>query len=195
MNLPERNDWEVTDDEGVMLTGWAQSSKAAIVEIGSYRGRSTTFLAAGSSAGGAHPVYAVDLWESGPGFASIAPGRMIKRPYAERSTREAFNANAETYGFGLIRAMQGNSVAVAQTFTDPIGMLFVDGSHATRDVVADVRAWAGRVIAGGIIAFHDSEKRQVRAGINATITRQPSVWQKVFDEGRLAAFQRLPVKP
>jgi MMP 1-O-methyltransferase len=186
----ERNDWEVTDAEGGLLRNWARLANAAIVEIGSYRGRSTCFLAEGSHEGHRVPVYAIDLWESGPGYASIAPGHRRPRPYAQRATREAFDDAVRAHGHGLVRPIQGASVEVAATFDEPIGLLHIDGSHATPDVIADVRAWSPKVERGGVIVFHDADKRTVKDGIAATLDKSPRFWNCVHASGRVAAYRR-----
>lgn len=186
----ERNDWEVTDAEGALLQKWARQSRAAIVEIGSYRGRSTCFLAEGSHSGHRVTVYAIDLWESGPGYASIAPGHMRPRPYAERETREMFDEAARLHGHGLIHPMQGASVEVAATFDERIGLLHIDGSHATADVIADVQAWSPKVVRRGVVVFHDADKRSVKNGIKATLGKLPRHWHCIHNNGRVAAYRR-----
>jgi MMP 1-O-methyltransferase len=187
----QRNDWEVSDAEGRLLRKWARSANAAIVEIGSYRGRSTCFLAEGSHQGRGVPVYAVDLWESGPGYASIAPGHMRPRPYAERETRELFDEAALLHGHGLIHPLQGASVEVAKTFIERVGLLHIDGSHATAAVIADVRAWSPKVVKRGVVVFHDADKHTVKAGIDVTLGKHPRHWRRIHARGRVAAYRRV----
>jgi MMP 1-O-methyltransferase len=192
MKLWKRDALEVTDGEGALLDGLAGLATQAIVEIGSYRGRSTCFLARGSHLGSGAPVYAVDLWTDGPGYAVVAPGSRLERPYAEPSTRMAFDVAIAEHGHGLVTPLQGHSLDIAATFTDPIGLLFIDGSHATLDVLADIAAWCGKLVAGGVVAFHDYSEEVVRAAVRQTLDMDPA-WVHTESVERIGVYQRFPL--
>lgn len=121
----------------------------AIVEIGSYRGKSTCYLAAGARAGlGAH-VFAVDPWDS--------PGNRTGRfGFADPTTRLAFHQQVATMGLSdRITAFRARSTDLARYWTRPIGLLYIDGSHTEEDVLLDWQAWSPFLAPRWIVAFDD----------------------------------------
>jgi hypothetical protein len=167
------------DAEGVALHLAARravrSGLGPLVEIGSYRGRSTLYIAAALAAGGSRPfpgprwrarapahtprLYSVDHHrgseEMQPGWehhdASIvdpATGLMDSLPAWRRAVHEA---GAEDLVIGIV----GESAAVAADWAAPLSLVFIDGGHG-RDVAwADYRGWAPRVAPGGMLVLHD----------------------------------------
>jgi predicted O-methyltransferase YrrM len=129
----------LTDEEGEALYELARACKGrgAIVEIGSWKGKSTICLARGSQAGAALPVYAVD-------------------PHTDGRFDE-FKSNVERAGIaGLVRPVASLSQAAADDFDEPIELLFVDGSHEYDLVLADFEKWVPKVVDGGWVVFHDT---------------------------------------
>ena len=129
----------LTVDEARMLYDAARActGRGVIVEIGSWKGKSTIVLARGSRAGNGVPVYAVD-------------------PHADYRFGE-FQANVERAGIGdLVRPIRSFSQAAADDFDEPIELLFVDGSHEEALVREDVEKWLPKVVEGGFVAFHDT---------------------------------------
>lgn len=122
---------------------------AVIVEIGSYRGKSTCYLASGAPEG--VTVYAVDPWDS-PGNAT---GRF---EFAHPRTFIGFLRQTGDIGLrDRIVPIRGFSTTVAKSWTDarPIGLLYVDGSHLEHDVRDDFTAWFPFLIPGAVVAFDD----------------------------------------
>jgi predicted O-methyltransferase YrrM len=113
----------------------------AVVEIGSYLGASTCFLAAGVSARKGK-VYAVDTW------TNIA---MTEGP---RDTFEEFLRHTRSFGEHIV-IMRGKSEDVGQSFPGPVDLLFIDGDHSYEGVSADIRTWLPRVKDGGTMVLHD----------------------------------------
>jgi predicted O-methyltransferase YrrM len=129
----------LTVDEARTLYDAARActGRGAIVEIGSWKGKSTIVLARGSRAGSRVPVYAVD-------------------PHADYRFEE-FRANVERAGIAdLVRPIRSLSQPAADTFDEPIELLFVDGSHDERLVREDAEKWLPKVVDGGFVAFHDT---------------------------------------
>lgn len=122
----------------------------AIVEIGSYKGQSTTALASGALAGhGAH-VWAVDPWDT--------PGNVTGRfGFADPATREAFEQQVEAAGLtDRITPVQGFSVEVAKGWDGPpIGLLYIDGDHSERAVREDFYAWRSHLALDAAVVFDD----------------------------------------
>ena len=136
--------------EGRLLYELACSctGRGVIVEIGSWKGRSTVWLASGSKAGSAVPVHAIDPHtgspEHRPGGAAVA-------------TFEEFRANVALAGVeDIVVPVIKPSLDAAVAFECPVELLFIDGDHAYEAVLADFHAWFPKVLDGGVIAFHDT---------------------------------------
>lgn len=192
ITLWERNVLEVTDEEGAILASLARRVPAdrCIVEVGSYRGRSTCFLAGGSDEGQRAPIYAVDLWTDAPDEQVNRKGKLRPRPYNLSESREAFDAAVEEHGRGLVTPVQGSSVAVAALFQWPVGLLFLDGSHAYKDVLHDLLHWAPKVAVGGYVALHDWHFKAVRKATRRTLGKEPDKWLAIQKVGRIKVIQR-----
>lgn len=129
----------LSDEEGEALYELAKdcTGKGVIVEIGSWKGKSTICLGLGSRAGRGVRVFAVD-------------------PHADYRHGE-FRANIERAGIAdLVTPVKGLSQEVVRDFHEPIELLFVDGSHEEEDVRRDFETWVPKVVDGGVIAFHDT---------------------------------------
>jgi predicted O-methyltransferase YrrM len=115
---------------------------AIIVEIGSFKGRSTCCLAAGCRGNGKR-IFAVDTFDGGSDL-----------PRA--NSFPDFSENVERCGFSsCIEPVIGLSTEVAKTWNKPIHLLFIDGSHFYEEVLGDFNGFFPHVVRGGIVAFHD----------------------------------------
>jgi MMP 1-O-methyltransferase len=129
----------LSDEEGEALYELARActGRGVIVEIGSWKGKSTICLGLGSRAGNAVRIFAVD-------------------PHADYRHGE-FKENVERAGIAdLVTPLKGLSQEVVDGFDEPIELLFVDGSHEENDVREDFDKWVPKVVEGGIVAFHDT---------------------------------------
>jgi MMP 1-O-methyltransferase len=129
----------LTDEEGEALYELARScsGKGVIVEIGSWKGKSTVCLGVGSQEGERVPVYAID-------------------PHADHRFGD-FKTNVDRAGIAeLVRPIASLSQPAADGFEEPIELLFVDGSHEYDLVLEDFEKWVPKVVEGGWVAFHDT---------------------------------------
>jgi predicted O-methyltransferase YrrM len=129
----------LTDEEGETLYELARgcSGRGVIVEIGSWKGKSTICLGLGSRAGAGVRIYAVD-------------------PHADYRFGD-FKANVERAEIAdLVTPIASFSQAAADDFAEPIELLFVDGSHEYDLVLEDFEKWVPKVVDGGWVAFHDT---------------------------------------
>ncbi|MCX6793263.1 MAG: class I SAM-dependent methyltransferase [Candidatus Falkowbacteria bacterium] len=121
----------------------------AIVEIGSWKGRSTVCLGSGTRDGKKAMVYAIDP-HTGSSEHKIMFGEDI-------STLQDFQKNILEAGLSeRVRLVQKTSVEASKKFNGLVGLIFIDGEHKYSYVQADVDSWFAKVIDGGSIAFHDS---------------------------------------
>ncbi len=126
-------------------------SNGVIVEIGSYIGKSTIFLAAGAMAGHGQKVYAIDPHENTyehqqPGV----PSNTLAQFYANLKAAEVEQQVVQITDF---------STHVAPTWKEPIAMLFIDGDHRYEPAKADLKMFEQFCMDGAIIAMHDTVGR------------------------------------
>jgi len=137
--------WLISPDQERWLFEAARSlpDQSSIVEIGSFKGRSTCCLAYGSRGTNTH-VYAIDTF-NGNDFDC-----------QHRNFFEEFLQNVDRCALRkYVTPVHGWSSEVAKTWEKPIHLLFIDGSHRYEDVLADFEEFWPHVVPGGIVAFHD----------------------------------------
>ncbi len=134
------------------------AARGPVLEIGSYCGKSTIYLAAAASAAG-QVVVTIDHhrgseehqpgWEyHDPGLVDPATGRLDTLP-SLRATLAA--AGLEEH----VVVVVGRSADVARLWGTPLGLLFIDGGHTDAAAIADYEGWAPWVAPGGALAIHD----------------------------------------
>jgi hypothetical protein len=122
-----------------------------IVEIGSFRGRSTIVLA--SAAAPDVSVIAIDP------HAGNDRGPQEIDGYAEAAADDhaVFVANLERAGVSdRVRHLRKFSDAALADVGAPIDVLYIDGAHRYAPARADIRDWGARVSDGGTMLIHDS---------------------------------------
>ncbi len=120
------------------LPSMADHFPGAIVEIGSFKGKSTAALALGSSllSSRKRPVYAIDPF--------VVP------PYEE------FENNMKMHGLDrFVIPIKKHSYEACEDCPESIAALFIDGDHNYESVRRDIADYIPRVVKGGIAAFHD----------------------------------------
>lgn len=117
--------------------------KPTIVEIGSYFGASSTFLAyAAKEKKG--KLYCVDTWKVD---ARVGYGGF-------KDTYSDFIRNTQCCKDWII-PLRGRSIEVAKRFNKTIDLLFIDGDHSYEGVKADIIAWFPKLEKEAIVIFHD----------------------------------------
>lgn len=119
-----------------------------IVEIGSWKGKSTIWMAYGVKAGNKAKIYAIDPFTGSSEHQS--PGKKIW-------TFDEFKNNIDRAGVAdIITPLISTSETAAKNWTKPIDFLFIDGAHEYEEVKKDFLLWSEFLVDGGIIALHDT---------------------------------------
>ena len=159
-----------------------------IVEIGSFRGRSTIVLA-GAAAEGVE-ILAIDPHGGGD------RGPQEIRPDADRGHEDfaAFNANLRRAGVHeRVRHVRLPSLQALDQIHGDVDLLYVDGAHRYGAASADIARWGARVAAGRTMLVHDSFN-----AIGVTLAQLrllvfSSSWRYQGRDGSLAEYRRQPL--
>jgi predicted O-methyltransferase YrrM len=146
--------------EGLALyqTAAAYAHLGPILEIGTYCGKSTIYLAAAAREAG-QLVVTVDHHhgseENQPGWEYHDPTLVDERT-GRLDTLPSFRRTLADTGLeDQVLAVVGRSAQVAGLWRTPLGMLFIDGGHTDAAAQADYANWAPWVAPGGALAIHD----------------------------------------
>lgn len=153
---PEDLSGLIDADQGEVLRDLAAAVPPgrAIVEIGSFRGKSTAFLADGTRRGGSH-VWAVDPWD--------LPGNPYgKHGFSAPEVREAFERQLRACRlWSRVTPVRAFSTEAAANWSGPpVGLLYIDGDHAESAVRADVAAWSPHLADDHVIVFDDLDTKR-----------------------------------
>jgi len=130
-------------------------TRRAIVEIGSWKGRSTKALAAATPGF----VIAVDHWSGSPGDQT---GDEAKRVGSEALESEFRRNLSRLIDSGKVIPAVGDSAEIVTEVGRILAskgqladMLFIDGSHSYDAVKRDISTYLPLVRAGGLVCGHD----------------------------------------
>ena len=123
----------------------------AIVEIGSYQGRSTVVLARASAPG-------VRLTAIDPHAGTDrGPQEITGKEIEAEGDSQTFLRNLEAAGVrdrvSYLRRWSHDALA---EHDGPIDLLYIDGAHRFTPARDDIRRWGARVVPGGTLLIHDS---------------------------------------
>ena len=141
----------VSDRQGEFLYNTAKKclGKGVIVEIGSWKGRSTIWLGRGSKAGSKVNIYAIDPHTGSP---------VHKQMYGEVQTFKEFEKNIKRAKIDdvVVPIVKTSEEAEKDWKSQPIEFLWIDGNHNYEFVKLDFDKWSPYLVEGGVIAFHDT---------------------------------------
>jgi predicted O-methyltransferase YrrM len=129
-----------------------------VLEIGSYCGKSTIYLAAAARTKGQLTV-TVDHHrgseEHQPGWEYHDPD-LVDPETGHLDTLPQLRVTLARAGLeDDVVVIVGRSAQVARLWRTPLGMLFIDGGHTDEAAQADYEAWAAHIAPGGALAIHD----------------------------------------
>lgn len=165
-NLDKQEDIDgwMSKTELRLLGDFASQSKD-VVEIGSWKGRSTKALL--NSCKG--KVYAIDNWQ-GSVNQLTAIGAFLKDVYKE------FMDNVGSYPNLVV--LRGDSVDIANRFNgDKVDMIFIDAGHSYEECKSDIEAWLPKC--NKFICGHDYQFAGVKKAVNekfSNINVTDTIW-------------------
>jgi predicted O-methyltransferase YrrM len=120
----------------------AAPPNATVLEIGSYLGASSCYLAAGLAAGGGRLI-CVDTWNN------------ETMPDGERDTFAEFTRNTRAVADRITTVRKRSDDLRDGDVPRPIHLAFIDGDHGYDAVRRDFDIVTSWLAPGGVIAFHD----------------------------------------
>ncbi len=160
----------------------AAAVPGAVVEIGSFRGRSTRVLAA--SAG---RVVAIDPHAG----SDRGPQEIAADAARGDADHAAFHRNLEAAGLAdRVRHVRKFSSAAHGDVDGLLALLYVDGAHRFGPAREDLARWGGRVAPGATMLVHDAwSSVGVTLALLVTCTASPH-WRYRGRTGSLAEYER-----
>ena len=116
-----------------------------IVEIGSYRGRSTVALAEGATSSA---IFAIEPHEV---FEGVLGGS-----FGARDRAHFYRAMLRSGAYERVRLVNLPGRVVAPGWSEPVALLWIDGDHSYEGVRGDWEAFKPHLAAGALVAFDDS---------------------------------------
>jgi len=179
----------MSEDQGRRLFAAAARCRpdGQIVEIGSFRGRSTIVLA--SAAAPDVEVVAIDPHAGN----DRGPQEIEGYAQAAATDHDAFLANLAAAGVAdRVRHVRAFSDAALGDVSGAIDVLYIDGAHRYRPARADVRDWGARVPDGGTLLIHDSFSS---VGVTLAILRELLVSRRFRYVGRSRSLAEYHAEP
>lgn len=170
--------WLTEDEADALLSAVIdavlETDYRAVVEIGSYKGRSTVLLAKTLEAiapGGR--LYAIDPHDGNvPGFDNHPP------------TWEEWQRTIEAHGCVNVEPMRMTAIDASYRIADSLTLAFIDGLHDYDSIVRDYEAVEPLMVSGSIVAFHDYGNPQfpdVQRAVDALAENAPLTWIGRYD--------------
>jgi hypothetical protein len=124
------------------------SQELSVVEIGSWKGRSTIALALGVQVRGTGRVFAIDPHSGGQEMVEM---------YGAVDTFAEFNDNLERAGVKeVVEPIRALAHLARPRFRNgSVQVLFIDGSHLYSDVLQDIDDWLTALSDQAVVAFND----------------------------------------
>lgn len=141
----------LTEVEARMLAVMAACTPGdgAIVEIGSFKGKSTVALATVAAHYGLEPVVSIDPHTS--------PSETCPDLEGQATSFDEFLQSLKKAGVEQqVEVHKAYSQEVAKSWTRPIRLLWIDGDHTYVGAQSDFDLFSPFVIEGGVIALHDT---------------------------------------
>src|SRR4051812_37444479 len=140
-----------SEDEGRWYARFARSLRGGVfVEVGSWKGRSTSFVGPVCNANGTRLV-CVDHWSGSDDQLQARYAAAL----AVEDVEQTFRTNMSALGISMEVLAEPSRVASARFERGSIDRVFLDGSHDGKSVAEDLELWSEKLRDDGILAGHD----------------------------------------
>lgn len=169
-------------------------SEYAIVEIGSYHGKSTAYLTAGSADGNKPQVFAVDPWSEEVSAWRRAVADKLPSPEFDKWDAQLRSVRLRS----KVTPLQAISVEGSKIYEGPkIGLLYIDGDHSETAAAVDLLAWARHLAPNAVIAWDDygtPGNPGVEAAVKRLVSNGTVSNLRTFDRLAVARYTGSPVR-
>ncbi len=184
----------VTEGLALFDAAATYSGRGPVLEVGSYCGKSTIYLAAAARTAG-QLVVTVDHHrgseEHQPGWDYHDPD-LVDPGTGRLDTLPTLRATLAAAGLeDHVVVVVGRSANVARLWRTPLGMVFIDGGHTEQAAVTDYQGWAPWVAPGGVLAIHDVFPDPADGGRPPYLIYQRALASGAFTEVRVEGSLRL----
>lgn len=150
--------------------GQYDQRNGVIVEIGSWKGKSTVALARGARKVNGAKIYAID------------PHKILPEEGYYEDTEAEFRATLLQAGVDdCVVPMIMTSEEAARGWNQSVRLLWIDGDHRYQAAKLDFALWEPHLVEGGILAMHDTIRKRGPKRV---------LWEEVFRSGR---FQEIAI--
>ena len=185
MDFDKLNDLKgfMPQHEGKALAKWAEqfSTMGPALEIGTFGGKSSLYIAAGSSIN-EQLVFTIDHHQGSEEHQTgeeyfdsdifdAALGRVNTVPLMQSNLSQFEESR-------YIVPMIANANALAPIWTIQLGLLFIDGSHTEISAQNDYANWNAKIITGGALVIHDIYENPEEGGQAPFL-----IYQKALEDG------------
>lgn len=153
VDIDETPGWLSLDEAALLYHLARQTIEGSIIEIGSYRGRSTIALAKGALAGGNRPIYAIEPHEE---FVGVLGGQ-----FGPEDRCAFFQVMLKTASYKNVRLVNLSSEIITPGWKEPVSLLWIDGDHSYQGVKNDYECWKNHLASQSYIAFDDATDQRL----------------------------------
>lgn len=167
------------------LLYWAATqwpSDGPVLELGSYEGRSTILFARAG-----RYVHAIDAWDlTVNDLSAYEGGRVSAENVFDRFQENMRRAQVES----RVRIHRGLTRQIAQDWSTPGALLYVDAGHTYEDVKNDLKLWTPFLIEDGLLILHDVIAQDFPGIKRATSELLQKNWRIVASADSVVVFCR-----
>ena len=155
------------------------------LEIGSYCGKSSVYLGMACKENST-VLFSIDHHtgseEQQPGEEYFDPD-LLDKETGKIDTFKFFRKTITEFNLeDIVIPVIGRSTTIGRIWRTPLGLIFIDGSHAYESVLSDYEIWAKNLIPGGYLLFHDIFSDPAKGGQAPYLVYQKAIASEMYEE-------------
>jgi predicted O-methyltransferase YrrM len=159
--------------------------KGPCLEIGSYCGKSSVYLGSACKENST-VLFSIDHHggseEQQPGEEYFDPDLLNKKT-GKIDTFKFFRKTITEFNLeDIVIPVIGRSTTIGRIWRTPLGLIFIDGSHAYESVLSDYEIWAKNLIPSGYLLFHDIFSDPEKGGQAPYLVYQKAIASEMYEE-------------